>query len=76
MGADDQLMAKLKKKITNIKLVKDNLEPKITILFCVISSRIDADVTAAMNKVKGKENYNAPQPFLFLTLMVSVCYRS
>lgn len=77
-GADTQLIEQLEKKLTNVKLVENTLDHKITILFCPISSRIGADVTAAMNEVKGKENYNTPKPFFvcFLPIIVLICERS
>lgn len=53
--ADVQMVEKLEKKCTNIKLVEDSRDHKVTILFCPISSRLGADVVAAMNEVKGKK---------------------
>lgn len=52
-------MSQMKKKLPNVDFVEDNKDHKITILFCPISSRIGADVTAAMSEVKGDEYCNA-----------------
>lgn len=52
-------MDNVKKNFSKIRFVEDNEDHKVTILFCPISSRIGADVTAAMTEVKGEEYYNA-----------------
>lgn len=66
--ADVQLMNIIKSNLPNIKLVEDNKDHKFTILFCPISSRIGADVTAAMSHIKGEEYYNACKHF-YLSLI-------
>lgn len=64
-------MSILKKNLPDVTFLKNNKDHKITILFCPISSRTGADVTAAMSEVKGKEYYNAFKKY-FKTLVVSI----
>uniref|UniRef100_UPI0037E9C8D2 uncharacterized protein isoform X2 n=1 Tax=Semicossyphus pulcher TaxID=241346 RepID=UPI0037E9C8D2 len=51
-GAHLQFMEKLRQLQNPNWLVENNDDNNITILFCVISSRIGADVAAAMTKIK------------------------
>ncbi|KAM6992397.1 uncharacterized protein LKV04_008457 [Tautogolabrus adspersus] len=49
-GAHQQILDKLKDQV---ELTESSKNPQITILFCVISSRVGSDVEAAMAEVKG-----------------------
>ncbi|XP_075904504.1 uncharacterized protein LOC142903000 isoform X3 [Nelusetta ayraudi] len=51
-GAHDELMNKMKRSLSEVIFQESKKDHNITILFCPISSRIGADVTAAMSEVK------------------------
>lgn len=51
-GAHDELMNRMKINLSGVNFRESKKDHKITILFCPISSRIGADVTAAMSEVK------------------------
>lgn len=53
----------MKKNLPEVNFQESSKDHKITFLFCPISSRIGADVMAAMSEVKGEEYYYALSRF-------------
>lgn len=54
-NADLQLMTKVEQQCQDgVQLVKTTCDHKVTVLFCPISSRVGADVDAAMSDIEGK----------------------
>lgn len=53
--ADEQLIEKVEQQGQDgVRLVQTRENHKVTVLFCPISSRVGADVDAAMSDVEGK----------------------